>query len=109
MGQQDTGTSIAAPLVDFSYPDLLNQIADINSLRSLYDSCANGYEKLQVFRLLGLDVKNSVIQKFINETYHIENEFISQLDPAKFDTIPEYVILECDKILTQTKVANEAI
>ena len=26
------------------------------------------------FRLLGVDVENSVIQKFINETYHIEIE-----------------------------------
>ena len=39
------------------------------------------------------------IQKFINESYHIENEFICQLDPAKFDTIPEYVIAECDKLM----------
>jgi hypothetical protein len=46
-----------------------------------------------------MDVENSVIQKFINETYHIENEFISQLDPAKFDTIPEYVVAECDKLV----------
>lgn len=70
-------------------------------MKTLYGTCSNGYEKLQVFRLLGLDSGNSVIQKFINETYHIENEFICQLDPAKFDTIPEYVILECDKILQE--------
>lgn len=40
------------------------------------------------------------IQKFIHETYHIENEFISQLDPAKFDTIPEYVVAECNKLVS---------
>lgn len=92
---------VSSKLGGFSYPDLLNLVTDINALRSLYGASTNGYEKLQVFRLLGLDVENSVIQKFINETYHIENEFISQLDPAKFDTIPEYVIAECDKILMQ--------
>lgn len=97
---------ISNHLNGFSYPDLLNQVADISALKALYGTSANGYEKLQVFRLLGLDVGNSVIQKFINETYHIENEFICQLDPAKFDTIPEYVILECDKILMQTEAAN---
>lgn len=93
----------------FSYPDLLNQVADISALRTLYGACANGYEKLQVFRLIvdvKKDVKHSVLQKFINETYHIENEFICQLDPAQFDTIPEYVILECDKTLMQTEAAN---
>ena len=61
----------------------------------------NGYEKLQLFRLLDIDTGNSVIQKFINETYHIENEFICQLSPIKFDTIPEYVVKECDQVLQQ--------
>lgn len=91
---------ISNHLSGFSYPDLLNQVANINALKSLYGACVNGYEKLQIFRLLELDVDSSVIQKFINETYHIENEFICQLDPAKFDTIPEYVITECDKLVS---------
>lgn len=91
---------VSNQLNGFSYPDLLNRITDINALKLLYGASANGYEKLQVFRLLEFDVGNSVIQKFINESYHIENEFICQLDPTKFDTIPEYVIAECDKLLT---------
>ena len=97
---------ISNHLNGFSYPDLLNQVADISALKMLYGASANGYEKLQVFRLLGLDVGSSVIQKFINESYHIENEFICQLDPANFDTIPEYVILECDKILMQAEAES---
>ncbi len=90
---------IKGQLTNFSYADVLNRTSDINALRALYDTAENGYEKLQIFRLLDLTVENSVIQKFINETYHIENEFICQLDPAKFDTIPEYVISECNKVL----------
>ncbi|MCK5680959.1 AAA family ATPase [bacterium] len=96
-------TDIVNRLADFSYTDILQRLSDVNTLKSLYEACDNAYEKLQIFRLFGLDVENSVIQKFINETYHIENEFISQLDPAKFDTIPEYVIDECDKILQETQ------
>lgn len=90
-------------LVGFSYSNLLNRITDTNAMRVLYGTCSNGYEKLQVFRLLGLDVENSVIQKFINETYHIENEFICQLNPAKFDTIPEYVVSECNRMLQEAQ------
>lgn len=89
---------ISSHLNGFSYSEILERTKDSNTLRTLYIASENGYEKLQVFRLLGFDVENSVIQKFINETYHIENEFISQLDPAKFDTIPEYVVAECDKL-----------
>jgi hypothetical protein len=92
---------ILSQLNGFSYSELLNRINDIDALKLLYGASTNGYEKLQAFRLLGLDVGNSVIQKFINESYHIENEFICQLDPSKFDTIPEYVIAECDKLLNQ--------
>lgn len=97
-------TEISSQMDGFSYHDLLNRITDIGALKLLYGASTNGYEKLQAFRLLGLDVGNSVIRKFINESYHIENEFICQLDPAKYDTIPEYVIAECDKLLAQAEV-----
>lgn len=90
-------------LKDFSYDVLLNRTRDPNTIKSLYRNVDNGYEKLQIFRLLDLDIGNSVIQKFINETYHIENELICQLDPAKFDTIPEYVVSECTRILQETQ------
>ncbi|MFY9326583.1 MAG: hypothetical protein WAO76_00960, partial [Georgfuchsia sp.] len=59
---------VSSQLNGFSYPDVLNRINDNNALKLLYGASANGYEKLQVFRLLGLDVENSVIQKFINES-----------------------------------------
>lgn len=83
----------------FNYRAIVNLLLNITFLHSLYNECNNGYEKLQLFRLLVPveDVKNSVIKKFINETYHIENEFICQLNPNKFDTIPEYVIQQCNK------------
>ena len=84
----------------FDYQNILNRIKDQSILKILYEACQNGYEKLQVFRLFGLDVENSVIQKFINETYHIENEYICQLDPAQFDLIPEYVVEECNKCIS---------
>lgn len=90
---------VSNELNGFSYTDLLNTLADISALKLLYGASSNGYEKLQIFRLLEIDVKNSVTQKFINESYHIENEFICQLDPTKFDPIPEHVIAECDKFL----------
>jgi wobble nucleotide-excising tRNase len=93
---------ISNHITGFSYRDLLERLKDSDAIKTLYGTCSNGYEKLQIFRLLGLNAGNSVIKKFINETYHIENEFICQLDPAKFDTIPEYVILECDRILQAT-------
>ena len=94
---------IQSQLANFKYTEILNKVSDVNTLKSLYEKSENGYEKLQIFRLLGLNVANSVIQKFINETYHIENEFICQLDPTQFDTIPEYVINECNKLVQEAQ------
>jgi hypothetical protein len=90
---------IADELPGFSYAEILNRISDLSTLKSLYSSSTNGYEKLQVCRLIDHKEEDPVIEKFIKETYHIENEFICQLDPAQFDTIPEYVVVECDKIV----------
>ena len=88
-------------ITDFDYYRILDRLKTIDEIKALYNISQNGYEKLQIFRLLGIDNINSVIQKFINETYHIENEYICQLSPAQFDTIPEYVINECDKVISK--------
>lgn len=90
---------IATLLVGFSYSDLLLRICNASEMKSVYAACTNGYEKLQVCRLIDHAEDDAVIEKFIKQTYHIENEFICQLDPARFDTIPEYVVAECDKIV----------
>lgn len=90
------------------YPSLVALFSNDEKIKKLYLHSNNGYEKLQLIRIL-LDieeVKNSVIRKFINETYHIENEFIFQLDPTRFDLIPEYVVNECDKILKEFSEAS---
>ncbi len=73
----------------------------MHQIKALYHASQNGYEKLQLTRILRdiETVDNSVVRKFINETYHIENEFIFQLDPSLFDLMPEYVVKECDKIV----------
>ncbi len=90
---------IATLLVGFSYSDLLLRICNASEMKNVYAACTNGYEKLQVCRLIDHAEDDAVIEKFIKQTYHIENEFICQLDPARFDTIPEYVVAECDKIV----------
>lgn len=93
----------------FDYAAQLAKITCGQYLITLYNSCNSSYEKLQVFRLLNIDAGNSVIKKFIDETYHIENEFICQLDPTRFDLIPEYVIAECDRLLPIPVAANDEV
>lgn len=97
--------AISERLSLFNYENMLTAVCDTNLIKAQYQQSQNGYEKLQLFRFLELDVANSVLQKFINETYHIENEFICQLDPSKFELIPEYVINECDCLIEKSEQA----
>ena len=102
--QLEEGTvEICKYLQTFSYENFIEKVKDSNKIKLLYNSSSNGYEKLNLVRLLIEDINtiNSVVRKFINETYHIENEFICQLDPTEFDIIPEYIIDECDKIVSE--------
>lgn len=93
----------------FDYSSQLAKILQNEYLIKLYNSTESSYEKLQIFRLLGIIPGNSVIQKFINETYHIENEYVCQLDPTRFDLIPEYVIAACDSLLPTVLASNDEI
>lgn len=104
----DRGCSeILSMLPSFCYTKLCEIIKDKQQIQLLYTMTEIGYEKLQLFRILFLEdqeLGNNVIQKFINETYHIENEYICQLDPNQFDTIPQYVIQECDNLIMSMNI-----
>jgi hypothetical protein len=66
----------------------------------LYRNSGSNYEKLQIYRIIFDEDKNSgnaVVKKFVNETFHIENDYLFQLNPRKYDTVPQYIIEECDK------------
>ncbi len=71
---------------------------------ALYEATSNRYERLQLFRVIsegGPDVGgiDNVVRKYINETFHIENEYIMQLNPHKYDSVPECIVKECDRLL----------
>jgi hypothetical protein len=42
------------------------------------------------------EINDSVFKKFVDEVYHIESDRLFQLNPAKYPTIPFYIIEQCD-------------
>lgn len=89
----------------FDYDSTLASIKDIGYLKELYANATNNYTKLNVFRLIydaNLNRLPNVLRKFINETYHIENELICQLDPNDYNLIPDFIIDDCDKYIIET-------
>lgn len=94
--------SIRATFIqDFDYDALVSEVTNVDAIKAKFHATTVGYEKVQLFRIINSDHDDDVIRKFINETYHIENEYVVQLNPHKFESIPEYVVTECERMLAQ--------
>ena len=90
---------------NFNYQTLLNLFQDDEQMIQFYQNSTSNYEKLQIYRII-FDRNlqhNSVVQKFINEVFHIENDYLFQLNPHVYQTVPQYIIDECDKEVEKLK------
>ena len=41
--------------------------------------------------------------KFINETFHVENSYVYQLNPYNYNQVPKYIIDICDREINKIK------
>jgi len=87
---------------EFDYVSILGRLNDSSEMIGVYGQCASDYEKLQIFRILNGAHENNVVKKYINESFHIENEYICQLNPCKYELIPEFIVKECDEYFEGT-------
>lgn len=96
----------------FSYTTIYALISNLEFMLVIYKAPCSNYEKLQLYRIIQNDNSdNDVIRKFVNETYHVENDFLFQLNPCKYQTIPQYIIEECNKdivILEKEYIAEKS-
>lgn len=91
-------TEIKVHVSDFYYSNAIQLILDNTAMIKLYQLCENNYEKLHIYRIISEGAEHAdTILKFINQASHIENDYIYQLNPAKYQTVPQYVIDECDQ------------
>ena len=86
---------------------ILNRIMDDGEMIRSYQASTNNYEKLQLYRIIASgdrsvdDGSSDVVKKFINETYHIENDYLFQLNPCEYEIVPEFIIKECDDYICE--------
>jgi ABC-type iron transport system FetAB ATPase subunit len=102
MTSQEKGeavTKVRQHIADFDYDKLVAEVKDREAIKSKFNATSVGYEKIQLFRIVDGEHDDDVIRKFINESYHIENEYVMQLNPHKFESIPEYVVEECARLI----------
>ena len=96
----DATMRIASDIDNFDYQQLCTFVCDNTNLVSIYDAAQSNYEKLQIYRMIfGATDEDHTMRKFINETYHIENDYLFQLNPVRYNTIPNYIIAECNRAI----------
>lgn len=95
---------ISEMIHNFNYYDEIEKVKNNDYLIQLYEESTSNYEKIQIYRIIfNENNSNDVIRKFVNEVFHVENDYIYQLDPRKYDTVPNYIIEECDKEILSLK------
>jgi len=99
-------TLVKEYIADFDYASLLSELKQPGALKNRFETTDVGYEKVQLFRVMSvLDPValkgDDVFTKFVNETYHIENEYVMQLNPRDFNAVPEFVISACTELVAQ--------
>ena len=89
---------------DFDYKKEYDKTQDNKLLKTIYENSSSNYEKLQIYRVIfNENHENDVIKKFVNETFHIENDYLFQLNPREYDTVPQYIIDICNEELNNIK------
>lgn len=95
---------------EFDYENLKNNIYTKEGIKRLYNIENNAYLKVQLFREMNEILTNNEVRitqmdgawyKFIDETYHIENDYLHFLDIIKFNIVPSYIIDNVDKIISE--------
>ena len=85
----------------FNYAQLTQLVKSDAQMKALFAASSNNYEKLHIYRIIfdgrPDNIDSDIIQKFINEAFHIENNYIYQLNPCEYQLVPQYVIDECER------------
>ncbi len=102
--RREADAEIMKVIPGFDYDALLAQLKNKEVLKTKFDETMVGYEKVQIFRIAsaldsGAPRGDAAFKKFVNESYHIENEYVMQLNPREFDAVPEHVVQECADLL----------
>jgi len=92
---------------NFDYASVLEQCSAQNLLNR-YVNETSAYMKMLILRAYTeqddtardrLRSANDVLRKYVDETYHIENDYIYSLDVRRFNIVPENYITDADRFV----------
>ncbi|ETT55406.1 hypothetical protein C162_03082 [Paenibacillus sp. FSL R7-269] len=91
---------------DFDYLTVYARTQNITEMIALYRSSASGYEKVQIYRMLkdGDMERGSVMKKYVDETFHVQNDYLFQLNPREYNVVPQYILNYCDNEINKIEI-----
>jgi len=97
-------TYVRTFIPDFSYAAYLAAYFSQTELAKTFSTETHEYFKVQVFRILleihGLRSKiDDPLLKYIDEQFHVENDYVFFLDYTKYNTVPTFVVPKCEEFL----------
>lgn len=78
------------------YNDLLDTIQNSTKMLGIFDTSSSNYEKLQLARITtDACTDDKVLKERMDESVHVGNGFLYQLDPTKFELVPSQLVERC--------------
>lgn len=107
------GTQLITTFIpEFNHDILLRDTYSVDTVKALYEVEHNAYLKIQLFReitelatakAVKLQPMDEAWFKYIDETYHIENDYLHYLDILKFNIVPDYILEMVDSMMKKLK------
>jgi len=100
---------------DFDYAFVLLQCMP-RSLMERYSTEQSAYIKMLILRVYTerdgkarerLCKTNDVLRKYVDETYHIENDYLCSLDVRRFNIVPDHYITDAERFVANEKARFE--
>lgn len=96
-------------IADFVYTNYHADFFTKEKLATLYVNECNEYFKLQVFRVLieVVGVRGKIddpLLKYIDEQFHVENDYVYYLDFTKYNLVPSFILPKCTEFLQKEKL-----
>ncbi len=94
-------------IADFEYDNYLKNVFTKDNLLKSFLKENNSYFRIQVFRVLievlnlRSQIQDDTLLKYIDEQFHVENDYIFTLDFMKYDIVPDFVVPKCLEYLKQ--------
>lgn len=78
------------------YNDLLDTLNNPTKMLAIFDASSSNYEKLQLARIATeACTDDKVLKERMDDSVHVGNGFLYQLDPTKFELVPSQLVKRC--------------